>query len=88
MMLDNVDDDISFLSSFDSGIFHIRVRQHIAPKTSSLVSIVDLHDSELLHKFVIDLEFLLLELRDYLFSKVNSDDVDQHSQVLELLLSL
>jgi hypothetical protein len=75
-------------SSFDCGILNIRIGEHIAPETGSLMGIVDLHNSELLHKLVIDLEFLLFELGNNLLSEVDRNDVNQHPQVLQFLLRL
>jgi hypothetical protein len=41
------------------------------------MSIVDLNDGELLHELVVDLELVLLELRDYLLPQIDSDDLDK-----------
>jgi hypothetical protein len=52
------------------------------------VGVVDLHDRELMHKFVIDFELFLLEGGHNLLAKVNGHDINQHSKVLKFLLSL
>jgi hypothetical protein len=49
----------------------MRVLEHSGPEGGSLMCVVDLNDSELLHKLVVNLELLLLELRNNLFSQVD-----------------
>ena len=49
----------------------MRILEHSGPEGGSLMRVVDLNDSELLHKLVVNLELLLLELRNNLFSQVD-----------------
>jgi hypothetical protein len=69
-------------SSFDCCIFNIRIDENIAPKTGSLMSIVDLHNSELLHELMIYFEFLLSEERNYLLSQINGNDINEDAKIL------
>ncbi len=65
-------------SSLGGGcILDLRVSEDVAPEAGSLMSIVDLNDGELLHELVVDLELVLLELRDYLLPQIDSDDLDK-----------
>ena len=52
---------LKIISSLLRSIFNIGIIEDIAPETSGLVSVVDLHDRELVHKFVIDFELFPLE---------------------------
>ena len=50
--------------------------------------VVDLHDVELLHDLVVDLDLARLEGRDDLLAEVDGQDVMQLVQRLNLLVSL
>ena len=70
------------------GLLDIGVAQNVAPEASNLVSVVDLHDVELLQDLHIDASLLLLELWDDLFSQVDQDQLVEGCQVLDFFLSL
>jgi len=51
--------------------FDVRVGQYLTPEASDLMGIVDLHHIELLDDLMINLDLLLLELRNYLLTQVD-----------------
>ena len=46
------------------------------------MSIVDLHNCELLHELMIYFEFLLSEERNYLLSQINGNDINEDAKIL------
>jgi hypothetical protein len=52
------------------------------------MSIVDLHDCELLHELMINFKFLLSEKRNYLLSQVNGNDVNEYAKILQFFFRL
>ena len=52
------------------------------------MSIIDLHDVELLHNFGVDFQLLFFKRRHYLLAQVDRDDVMQHVQVVNFFVLL
>ena len=52
------------------------------------MSIIDLHNIELLDNFGVDFQLLFFKWRHYLLTQVDRDDVMQHVQVVNFFVSL
>ena len=66
---------IGSLNTTVVGSFDVRICNDLTPKTGDLMCIVNLHYVELLDNLSVDGQLLLLEFRNHLFTKVNSDDI-------------
>jgi hypothetical protein len=72
---------------FDSRLLDVRVKQDLGPEASNLMGVVNLHDVKLLDNLVVDLNLAALESRNDFLTKVDSEDVMQLVQRLNLLVS-
>lgn len=69
-------------------LLYVRVRKDLAPETSCLMRIIDLHNIELLDNLRINLKFSLLEFRNHSLSKINCYVIMQHIHCFNFLFGL